>query len=147
LNALKPRLTQPHIFSSASEVNRGLTIYLQGTSTNLRANDVLFLSFTSWAVPSPKFYRVEKITPEAELNRTIVDLSFPPVTRARVISGGGGSETATLSLVPPVREIAEKHLQTTPAGKIAARVKERLEELSGSSGRPEELIKQVEEET
>ncbi|MGH9832641.1 MAG: putative baseplate assembly protein [Blastocatellia bacterium] len=147
LNALKPRLTQPHIFSSASEVDRGLTIYLQGTSTNLRVNDVLLLSFTRRAVPSPKFYRVEKITPEAELNRTIADLSFPPDTQATVISRGAVSETASPSLVPSIREMAEKHLQTTPAGKIAARVKVRLEELSGSSGRPEELIKQVEEET
>src|SRR5262245_53874634 len=76
LNTLKPRLTQPHIFSSVSNVNQ---IYLQGTSTNLRANDVVLLSFTSAGASSTQFYRVDKITPEAELNRTIVDLFSAPV--------------------------------------------------------------------
>jgi hypothetical protein len=142
LNALKPRLAQPHIFSRVDDVNQ---IYLRGTSTNLRVNDVLLLSFTS--ATAPKFYRVEKITPEAELNRTIVDLSLPSATGALAAPGGVVPAAVSLSLAPSIREIAEKHLQTAPAGKIAARVKARLEELSGSSEAPEELIKQVEEET
>src|SRR5262245_17479491 len=47
LNLLNPRLTQLQFFQSVDAVKGDLTIYLQGTSTNLRANDLLLLGFAS----------------------------------------------------------------------------------------------------
>jgi len=139
LNALNPRLGQPQFFSSIPGAE-DITIYLQGTSTNLRPNDVLLLRFGS---ASPKFYRVEKITPEPELNRTTVELFSPPVTGANII--GEIAAAASFDLGPSLKEIADEHLQTAPAGKIAERVSARLQELSEPSEAPEELTKHLEE--
>jgi len=139
LNALKPRLTQPQFFASTPGT-RDITIYLQGTSTNLRPNDVLLLSFGS---ASPKFYRVKKITTEPELNRTTVELFSPPMTLTNII--GGIAAVASIDLGQSLKEIADERLQTAPAGKIAERVSARLQELSEPSEAPEELIKHLEE--
>ena len=76
-NELKPRLTQPQAIAlSTAELaeNRTIntqTLYFQGTSTNLKANDPLLLDFGS---NRQIVRRVKTVEPENAVNRTKVTL-------------------------------------------------------------------------
>jgi len=122
LNLMKPRLAEPQFFRSVGEIQREIKVYLQGTSTNLRINDVVTLTFTPASV-GVRSYRVVAVKPEAGLSRTAVTLvSFLPTPAVQVV-------TATFAppLLPTIQAIAEKYLKIedfsiTTTGKMVERV-------------------------
>ena len=85
-NELKPRLTQPQAIAlSTAELaeNRTIntqTLYFQGTSTNLKANDPLLLNFGDDRIVR----RVKTVEPENAANRTKVTLQEAPTAEASV---------------------------------------------------------------
>jgi len=78
LNLIKPRMTQPHLFSNISATEEKRTIALQGLSSNLRINDILAMEFTSLetGISITEPYQVTSVTLDSALNQTLVALNF-----------------------------------------------------------------------
>ena len=76
LNLMKPRVTQPQLFSP-NELER-ITLVVKGASVNLRVNDGVLLQFTMLnpVQVQTAFYRVREVTVIPELDRTIVKLNI-----------------------------------------------------------------------
>lgn len=71
-NELKPRLTRPQTAASIAEGTQHdprARIYLDGTSTNLKPNDVVLLTGTG---PQPQPYSVAEVAPDSDKNVTLV---------------------------------------------------------------------------
>lgn len=71
-NQLKPRLTRPQTAASIAEGTQDdlrARIYLDGTSTNLKPNDVVLLTGAS---PQPQPYTVAQVAPDPTNNVTLV---------------------------------------------------------------------------
>ena len=94
-NALKPRMSQPPVRSTGSVVKDGL--YLQGTATQLKANDALLIDF---GVNVQQPYRVSSVEADTAANRT----------RVTLLPWGGASAAKTL------REIARRYGATDRFG-------------------------------
>jgi hypothetical protein len=71
-NFLKPRLTRPQTKTSSLSPNPA-RVYLQGISTQLKANDALLVDWGDGQTPLP--YRVQTVEAQAAANRTLVTLS------------------------------------------------------------------------
>jgi hypothetical protein len=92
-NALKPRMNQPPVRSPQSDVK---DLYLQGTATQLKANDALLIDFDGSQEP----YRVNRVEADTAANRTKVTL----------LPWGGASPAKAL------REIAGRYSATDRFG-------------------------------
>jgi len=72
-NNLKPRMTQPQTLQTIFNQNY-FRVYLKGINTNLKPNDPLLIDIGS---ESPAFYRVAKVTEDADADRTLVTFRSP----------------------------------------------------------------------
>jgi len=68
-NTLKPRLTRPQ---TEQTIRQNQSVYLQGTATNLKPNDMLLIQFEAGSVPEA--FRVMDVQPDTTAGRTLVSL-------------------------------------------------------------------------
>jgi hypothetical protein len=127
LNLMKPRLTQPQLFSSSAIEH--LTLVLKGASLNLRVNDAVLIYFTtldpaqSSTAQSPKgtFYLVTDVALTPELDRTTVTLIMQgpaPLFPVPAVTVSGETFDAVKAMakyqdinafgLPPMSKIVEK---------------------------------------
>lgn len=81
-NALRPRLTQPQPLEVTAT-----SLYLAGTTTKLKAGDMLLVSVAAGGPPQVKARHIHRVTVESERQRTRVDFEeqpapLPPLTVA-----------------------------------------------------------------
>lgn len=73
-NAIKPRLEQPHALSrlySGTDTSPGARVFLKGTNTGLKPNDVLLIQVDIKGRP-PQVFRVSEVVPDSAADRTMV---------------------------------------------------------------------------
>ncbi|MEK6336380.1 MAG: putative baseplate assembly protein [Acidobacteriota bacterium] len=126
LNLMKPRVTQPQLFS----VNQleAVTLVLKGASVNLRINDGVLLQFTMLnpVQLQTAFYRVADVTLVPDLDLTIVKLNlhgFPPIFMGTAVNLSAETFNAVKDLAKYL-EVAAFGL--SPTSKIVEKVGNRL---------------------
>lgn len=126
-NVLLPRLTRPQSFDGWRASRNGerqgeWTLYLKGTSTNLKPNDPVLIDY-GVANVAPELFRVHTVEPDQANSRTKVTLRL-------WTSGAGttaGDTTHMKDALARLKEIAEKyrdteHSEINPSTATARRV-------------------------
>lgn len=103
-NNLKPRLSRPQTESAIRNVdldgNAQPRLWLKGVTTNLKPNDPLLIDFGRGA--TPEFFRVRRVLPDADADRTLVNLGQP--VAAVPGSSAQQREIITALTEPPSRQ-------------------------------------------
>ncbi len=106
-NRLTPRLSRPQTITSDTIAK--LPLYLQGISTNLKPNDPLLVDFGD---SQQRIYRVVRVTPSVEANRTAVQLEpwVKPVDgegdRAQALVRAGAPAPAVFGVTERINQLA-----------------------------------------
>ncbi len=104
-NNLKPRMSRPQTAHSFESANHS-RIYLKGINTNLKPNDPLLIDT---GAPTPGFYRVKEVEPDARTDRTRVAL------QPRNGNAGGQITSATSVSDEPLDVRLVKSLTRAPS--------------------------------
>ena len=136
LNVMKTRLTQPQILRFASLLEA--TLFLQGTSLDLKVNDRLILEVTMMHPRQVQqaSYRVTEVKTEPEFNRTVLTLAVEG-TPPQFLS----SPVSIVQTFNKANEIVERYKQLEPFGlsatsKTVEKSLERLQNLSTVANAP-----------
>ena len=122
LNLIKPRMTEPHLFSSISATEGKLMIALQGLSSNLRINDMLAIEFTGlntgMSITEP--YQVTSVTPDGAPNQTLLAVNFRGTAKSSDTSSGPSRVTNLIATLGKYSDVAAFGLSDT--SKIVKRI-------------------------
>jgi hypothetical protein len=160
-NILQPRLTRPQSPGEPAQVD-GNALYFKGVTTNLKPNDAILIDFGTRDDPgfptfrSPEMFRVIKVEPDNEADRTKVTLQLwwkerpeeAAAITAPVIKGGPlaslvspavtmTTKSQTIARAERVREIVtrfsdEEHFGDLLKTRTGEKVAEQLEALRNS---------------
>lgn len=130
LNLMKTRLTQPQIFRFGTLLQT--TLFLKGTSLDLKVNDGLLLEVTMLHPRQVRqaFYRITEVKPEPEIDRTVLTLSVEG-TPPQFLS----SPVSVVQVFNQVQELIENYKQLDAFGlsatsKTVEKTLERLQNLT-----------------
>ena len=127
-NLLQVRLTRPQVLTEQL-VSSGKPIYLKGTATNLKEGDPLLVVFPN---PGPQLYRIVKVEPDSDANRTKVivqDWNLTPI--ATPLSA---APPLTLASIITRHQDAEANFGINVTTLMATRVLEQLRKLDERLG-------------
>jgi len=125
-NVFKPRLSRPQTKDTIAPSNAQNRIYVQGINSNLKVNDALLIDYGDSNTPTP--YRVQAVTPEPALNRSLVTFGnwggstlarargagAPAATVASETAGSDGGRAGEVGDVDPAIALMER-LALTPS--------------------------------